>query len=143
MSRLTDQVLVGIGGTLRKCHYGFDAALSDSSGNIVEEYRYEAFGSPTIFDPSHSTLATFAFGNRFLFTGHEWDAATGLYHYRARAHSAEMGKFLQPDPIRFAASDRNAYRYALHSPTCFRDPLGLDDDGWDHIPCFGINRTAR
>lgn len=39
-----------------------------------------------------------SFDQPFAYTGREWDAATGLYHYRARAYDAETGRFLQEDP---------------------------------------------
>ena len=61
----------------------------------------------------------------FAYTGREWDAATGLYHYRARAYDAETGRFLQEDPIGFAAGDLNIYRYVLSNPLSYTDPSGL------------------
>jgi len=105
---------------------GSTVALSDASGNVVEEYRYEVFGAPTLFDASHSTLATSAFGNRFLFTGREWDAETGLYHYRARAYAAEVGRFLAGDPVRFLGKDSNLNRYVQNAALGWRDPSGTN-----------------
>jgi len=60
-----------------------------------------------------------------LTNGREWDAATGLYHYRARAYDAETGRFLQEDPIGFAAGDLNVYRYVNSNPLSYTDPSGL------------------
>ncbi|MBI2870828.1 MAG: RHS repeat-associated core domain-containing protein, partial [Candidatus Omnitrophica bacterium] len=34
----------------------------------------------------------------FRFTGRDWDAESGLYHLRARAYDARVGRFLQQDP---------------------------------------------
>lgn len=72
------------------------------------------------------------FGNRFLFTGREWLSEAGLYDYRNRVYSAELGRFLQTDPIRFAAGDGNLYRYVRNSPSKFTDPWGLcsEETGW-------------
>ncbi|WP_284176677.1 RHS repeat-associated core domain-containing protein, partial [Frigidibacter sp. SD6-1] len=39
------------------------------------------------------------------FTGREYDAETGLYHYRARVYDPGVGRFLQADPLGFAAGD--------------------------------------
>ena len=39
----------------------------------------------------------------FRYTGREWDEATGLTHYRARAYDPATGRFLQEDPIWFLA----------------------------------------
>ncbi len=62
---------------------------------------------------------------RSLFTGREMDLATGLYYYRARYYSAELGRFVSRDPISFAAGDANLYRYVGNDPTNFVDPSGL------------------
>jgi RHS repeat-associated protein len=63
-----------------------------------------------------------------LFTGREWLSQVGLYDYRNRVYSAQIGRFLQTDPIRFAAGDVNIYRYCGNSATNRVDPWGLDDD---------------
>jgi len=60
----------------------------------------------------------------FLFTGREYDAVTGLYHYRTRAYSPDLGRFLQPDSIDFGGGDVNLYRYVLNNPANYRDPEG-------------------
>jgi hypothetical protein len=39
-------------------------------------------------------------------------------------YSAELGRFLQTDPIRFDAGDLNLYRYVGNSPTMLTDPSG-------------------
>jgi RHS repeat-associated protein len=61
--------------------------------------------------------------NRYRFTGREFDEETGLYHYRARAYSPTMGRFLQRDPLEYKDS-MNLFQYALNSPNNFIDPSG-------------------
>jgi RHS repeat-associated protein len=69
--------------------------------------------------------------NRFLFTGREWLSEAGLYDYRNRVYSAELGRFLQTDPIRFAAGDGNLYRYVSNNPVNLWDPWGLcEENPW-------------
>ena len=41
---------------------------------------------------------------RFAYTGKEYDAATGHYHFDARSYDPMTGRFLQSDPDNFAAS---------------------------------------
>ena len=63
-------------------------------------------------------------GNRYLYTGREWEPETGLYYYRARHYDPTLGRFLQPDPIGYA-DGLNMYEYVGSDPVSFTDPLGL------------------
>jgi RHS repeat-associated protein len=79
----------------------------------------------TIFDGTGTVLPATAKANRFLYTGREWIQEVGLYDYRNRVYSPELGRFLQTDPIRFEAGDVNIYRYVGNSPLDWVDPEGL------------------
>jgi RHS repeat-associated protein len=59
-----------------------------------------------------------------LFTGREWIGEIGIYDYRNRIYSPELGRFLQTDPIRFDAGDVNLYRYVSNNPMNWVDPDG-------------------
>ena len=52
----------------------------------------------------------------FRYTGREWDAASELYHYRARQYDPETGKFLQEDPIGMLIGISNNTRYIYPNP---------------------------
>jgi RHS repeat-associated protein len=65
------------------------------------------------------------YANRFLYTGREFLKEANLYDYRNRVYSAELGRFLQTDPIRFEAGDGNLYRYVANNPVANIDPNGL------------------
>jgi len=106
---------------------GSTVALTNSSGALLESYQYDVFGKATISDNSALPIASSAFSNRFMFTGREWIAEVGLYDYRNRVYSAELGRFIQSDPIRFDAGDVNIYRYVFNGPADSIDPLGLAD----------------
>ncbi len=58
-------------------------ALTNASGTITERYSYTAYGQPAFFDGSGTAISASAEGNRFCYTGREWDDGLGLYHYRA------------------------------------------------------------
>jgi RHS repeat-associated protein len=47
-----------------------------------------------------------------------------LWHYKARVHEPELGRFLQPDPIGVEGGI-NLYAYVGNDPVNFTDPLGL------------------
>jgi RHS repeat-associated protein len=104
---------------------GSTIALTGENGELLESYLYDAFGAASVYDSSASALPASPRGNRFLFTGREWLSQVGLYDYRNRVYSAQIGRFLQTDPIRFSAGDGNIYRYVANNPIKFIDPMGL------------------
>jgi RHS repeat-associated protein len=113
-------------------------ATNSYTGNIVEQYDYDAFGKPYFYDGSGNPLPNGSgIGTRFLFTGREWLSELKLYDYRNRLYQPELGRFLQPDPKQFAAGDYNLYRYCHNDPVNRSDPDGLygrgdgfSDDQW-------------
>jgi RHS repeat-associated protein len=126
-----DEILSRItaSGSIR-CHYdaiGNVIALTDDRGVVREKYSYDVFGAPTITDSNGAVLTESAFGNRFMFTGREFIQQVGLYDFRNRFYSPELGRFLQPDPVGFYAGDYNLYRYVGNNPVNRIDPLGLEE----------------
>jgi RHS repeat-associated protein len=120
-------------------HYdarGHCTLLTDSSGSILEQYEYDAFGQPYFYDANGNSIGAYdaqgrwagysQFGNRFLFTGREWLSDVKLYDYRNRMYQPELGRFMQPDPKEFGAGDYNLYRYCHNDPVNHTDPTGLD-----------------
>jgi RHS repeat-associated protein len=103
--------------------------LTDASGAIVEKYKYDAFGKPTIYAPNGIERSTSACNNRFLFTGREYAATFGLYQYRARAYNPTLGRFMSEDPKLFDAGDYNLFRYVHNDPLDLTDPMGLEGGG--------------
>ncbi|MCE3019271.1 MAG: RHS repeat-associated core domain-containing protein [Pirellula sp.] len=98
-------------------------AITTSAGTVAERYAYSAYGEPTILDGSGSTLSSSAINNRYLYTGREWDATVGLYHFRARWMSPKSGRFLGRDPIGYAGG-RNMY--SANWKLSEIDPLGTE-----------------
>ena len=97
--------------------------VTNAAGNTLEKYKYGVYGSVSITDANDQPLAQSSIGNRYLFTGREFDSETGLYHYRARAYSPSLGRFLQTDPLRL--DDENPYAYCWNDPVNYIDPYGL------------------
>jgi len=116
-------------GTLiyKQDHHGNVVGLLDGGGNVIERYRYDAFGKPTIFSANNTQLSTSAYGNRFMFQGREWIPELGIYDYRHRMYQPELGRFLQMDPTGFDAGDMDLFRYCGDDPVDRSDPTGLVD----------------
>ena len=109
---------------------------------MLELYRYDVFGAPSIWGPppNFPQLSATAYNNRFMFTGREY-GPFGFYEYRARAYHPSLGRFMSEDPKLFDAGDYNLFRYCHNDPIDFTDPTGLspgDSINWpptgSHIP---------
>jgi RHS repeat-associated protein len=92
--------------------------MTDGSGVLQDTIAYDAYGSIT--SESSST-----FGDRYKFTGREWDAETGLQYNRARYYDPKTGRWTSQDPLGFDAGDSNLYRYVTNTVLEAADPSGL------------------
>ena len=105
---------------------GSTSHLADSSGHLLEWYRYDLQGTPVFYNASNTQIPSSNYGIRHLFTGQQWYSELGLYDLRNRFYSPDIGRFLQPDPIRFWGGN-NLYRYCKNNPMRRSDPWGLSD----------------
>ncbi len=105
-------------------------AITDSGGNPVERYAYDAYGGPMVMDGNYNFLPLNGWGtphsaisNSFLFTGRQLDEESGLYFYRAQYYDTAKGRFLERDPAGYA-DGMNLYAYARDNPLFFTEPYG-------------------
>ncbi len=112
-------------------------ALVDTDGTVLERYVYSPYGGISVLDTDFTTDADGLsdYANTTLYTGREFDTATGLFYYRARYYHAGLGRFVGRDPIGFVPAGVNAYGYVRHRPTSLVDPLGLRECYCD---CAGL-----
>ena len=82
---------------------------------MTETYRYTVYGRP---------LNASSLGNPYLYTARRYDNLAAIYYYRARFYHPDLRRFLQPDPIGYAAG-MNLYAYVGNSPMNWIDPWGL------------------
>ncbi|MCX5691666.1 MAG: RHS repeat-associated core domain-containing protein, partial [Planctomycetota bacterium] len=88
-------------------------------------------------------------GNLPLYGGYWWDAALEFYHVRHRVYDPRLGRWLQRDPLGYAAGS-NLYSYVMNQPGRFVDPLGLrwaqaggESGGTPPEPCSGEQKQAE
>ena len=118
--------------------------VANSSGSKVQHHVYSAFGKLLKIEDGNGVEVTDApeVAVFFAFTGRELDSETGLYFYRARYYSPELGRFLttdqNPGRIKNPITYINKYIYAGNNPIMHSDPfgqsfLGLSSDTWTDI----------
>jgi len=98
-------------------------ALTNVLGELVEKYRYTAFGLLTVLDAEGEEKDGDAL-SPWLYHGRLFEQSTGLYWMRMRHYSPDLGRFLQPDPAGIAGGI-NLYAYSNNNPLRYFDPWGL------------------
>src|SRR5262249_47048560 len=92
-------------------------ALDHSGGSLIDTITYDGFDVVT----SESSTAN---GDRYKFTGREFDSESGLQYNDARYYDPKPGRWYEQDPLGLGP-DPNVYRYVRNNPTTAIDPTGL------------------
>ncbi|MGB2865787.1 MAG: RHS repeat-associated core domain-containing protein, partial [Sedimentisphaerales bacterium] len=93
------------------------------TGQTVNSYEYDAFGSPT--------NETESIENSYQFHGEIQEEETSLVFLRARYYDSNMGRFLTRDPFsgfQERPSSLNLYVFTTNDPVNFSDPSGMSED---------------
>ncbi len=121
----------------------------DATGNVLNANDHYPFGKrmPTRY------MVTDAEGNRYQYTGHEFDEETGYGYHGARYYNRELGKYMNVDPLAENYFAWSSYNYTMGNPINLIDPTGMGptthivnsstgdshflDDGSDDIVVMG------
>ncbi len=103
--------------------HGDVVGLMDAAGNMVDSYKYDAFGN--IFEAKEQIP------NRFRYAGEQFDAVTGQYYLRARFYNPVMGRFTQEDTYR--GDGLNLYAYVANNPINYVDPSGYSCESKSNV----------
>jgi len=101
-------------------------ALTEADENVVERYRYDAYGAATVLDDDWSADADGLsdVDNPYTFTGRRLDVGSGLMQYRHRCYAPALGRFITRDPLGYQ-DDNTLYALLGDRPVKGLDPLGL------------------
>ena len=113
--------LVDFNGTLYSYAHNLQGdiiGILDTSGNLVVEYGYDAWGKPiSVTGTLTTTLGTI---NPFRYRGYVWDQETGLYYPRSRYYNSKLIRFIITDTL----LENNPFTYCLNNPVSFSDHNG-------------------
>jgi RHS repeat-associated protein len=98
---------------------GSTRVLTDTQGQVITSYNYEAFGE--------MINSTGSAANSYLFAGERFDNNLGNYYLRQRFYDQRTGRFIRRDSFEGIISTPTTlhkYIYANANPVIFTDPLG-------------------
>lgn len=113
-------------------------AVLDTNGNVVVEYKYNAWGSCIITNVSEEAISSdLGHKNPFRYRGYYYSDDLGLYYLKSRFYDPEVGRFISADTVDYLAPDTvnglNLYAYCNNNPVMFCDPEGHAPKWWQSI----------
>ncbi len=108
-------------------HNGNVIQINDTDNNILESYRYSAFGTLQIYREGNNIYNPWTFSSKRL------DEETGFINFGRRYYDAITGTWITPDPLGFDEGP-NLYAYVNNSPLSHFDLYGLRiGNGFDYM----------
>ena len=108
--------------------------LTNTSGTLVVEYEYDAWGK--LLSTTGSAASTIGQANPLRFRGYVFDTETGLYYLGSRYYDPGVGRFVSADDVTYLGVNGTFTNYNLYT-YCSNNPIGMTDAGGT----FGISAT--
>lgn len=104
-------------------------AILDNAGEIMVEYKYDAWGNAIIREIGEAAInCGLAYMNPIRYRGYYYDNARGLYYLTTRYYDPETGRFTSADDTSYLAPSTvnglNLYAYCNNNPVMNVDPDG-------------------
>ena len=113
-------------------HLGSSSAITNSSGGILVNSSFDAFGkrrgSNWSGNPSAADWTAIAGSTRRGYTGHTMVDNLNLIHMNGRVYDPLIGRFLSADPLigdPLKTQGYNRYSYVVNNPLTYSDPTGF------------------
>ncbi len=124
--------------------------ITDASGNVAEEYEYDAYGNMTLYDGAGNVITSSAIGNPYGFASSMFDPDAELYYMLNRYYDPYLGRFMTMDPQGYKDGG-NLYEYTISDPVNRSDFMGLSskqcfkqpDIKWSPEPILKVLRMLK
>ena len=109
--------------------------IVDTSGTLVVEYKYDAWGrllattvASSANEAEKSMWEALAKLNPFRYRGYVYDEESRLYYLRTRYYNPELQRFISMDDVAIVEVDQGTpLQYNLYS-YCHNNPVNMTDD---------------
>ena len=100
-------------------------AILDSTGALVVEYVYDAWGR--VLSTTGSKASSLGLHNPLRYRGYVYDRETGLYYLQSRYYNPNTGRFLNADSLidtSAGLAGYNLFAYCANNPIVYADSSG-------------------
>ncbi len=100
---------------------GTNRGVIDQTGAVLNANDNYPFGLRL---PGRAFTSSNAEGERYQFTGHEYDGETNYDYHGARYYNRELGRYMSVDPLANQFFSWSTYNYTMNNPINMIDPDG-------------------
>ena len=109
-------------------------AITNTSGTVIANYEYDAWGNEIGNDTSSIALA-----NPLRYRGYYYDIETGYYYLQSRYYDASICRFINSDCLQIAQEQKNDFAGINNFAYCLNNAINLLDINGNR----SVNRKKR